>query len=294
MNYSFLTVILIFLQIINVHSDLSITLDGETIAIVNRSDFTSPVFEGLVVDEEKLEAFINTIEQKVSIEPKNATIDKYGRLVPEQYGYKMDRKRFTEAFYAYFFNNSSAEIEVPRFITYPRVDSELLLSLRNQQVGQYITYFNKANKQRAHNISLAVDAINNHVVFPGETFSFNQVVGNRTVEKGYLPAPIIVRGELTDGVGGGICQVSSTLFNAVDQVGVEIVQRFSHSRRVRYVPPGRDATVSWYGPDFQFKNNYTQPILIQARTYGGSVIIRIFSSETFVKTKDKTIREFKD
>ncbi|MDE5414446.1 VanW family protein [Alkalihalobacterium chitinilyticum] len=288
MNYTFITFILIFMQIINVHSDLTITFKGETLATVNRSDFTSPVFQGILVDEEKLETFIDKIEEQVTKEPVDATIDPYGRLVPEQYGYSLDRKRFSEAFYAYFFNNSSDEIEVPRFITYPRVDSELLLSLRNKQVGQYVTYFNKFNKQRAHNISLAVDAINNYVVFPGETFSFNQVVGNRTVEKGYLPAPIIVRGELTDGIGGGICQVSSTLFNAVDKVGVEIVQRYSHSRRVRYVPPGRDATVSWYGPDFKFKNNYTQPLLIQARLYGGSVIIRIFSSETFVKPQKKT------
>ncbi|MFV8829495.1 VanW family protein [Alkalihalobacterium sp. APHAB7] len=288
MNYTFITFILIFMHIINVHSNLTITLEGETLATVNRSDFTTHVFEGLLVDEEKLETFIDKIEQQVTKEPVDAAIDPHGRLVPEQYGYALDRKRFSEAFYAYFFNNSSDEIEVPRFITYPRVDSELLLSLRNKQVGQYVTYFNKFNKQRAHNISLAIDAINNYVVFPGETFSFNQVVGNRTVEKGYLPAPIIVRGELTDGIGGGICQVSSTLFNAVDKVGVEIVQRYSHSRRVRYVPPGRDATVSWYGPDFKFKNNYTQPLLIQARLYGGSVIIRIFSSETFVKPQKKT------
>ncbi|OLO26530.1 hypothetical protein BTR23_22830 [Alkalihalophilus pseudofirmus] len=291
MRYTFFTLLLIFMQIINVHNNLTITLDDQVIATVNRSDFTTAVFEGLVLNEEKFDAFLNRIDQQVSREPINATIDPHGKLVPEQHGYELDRKSFIESFYAYFYNNSSAEIEVPRIITYPKVDSELLLNLRTKQVGQYITYFNKFNKERAHNISLAVDAINNHVVFPGETFSFNKVVGNRTVEKGYLPAPIIVRGELTDGIGGGICQVSSTLFNAVDQVGVEIVQRYSHSRRVRYVPPGRDATVSWYGPDFKFKNNYNQPILIQARLYGGSVIIRVFSSETFIKTKSESLEK---
>ncbi|WP_209123753.1 VanW family protein [Alkalihalobacillus sp. BA299] len=283
MRYHFLTLFFVFMQMINIHNNLSITLDGQTIATVKRSDFTATVFEGLVVDEEKFNAFVDKIEQQVNKEPINATIDLHGRLVPEQFGYTLNRKSFIEAFYSYFFDDAPAEIEVPRIITYPKVDSELLLNIRTKQVGQYITYFNKFNKQRSHNISLAVDAINNHVVFPGETFSFNNVVGNRTIEKGYLPAPIIVRGELTDGIGGGICQVSSTLFNAVDQVGLEIVQRYSHSRRVRYVPPGRDATVSWYGPDFKFKNNFNQPILIQARTYGGSVIIRVFSSETFIK-----------
>ncbi|MFP3440966.1 VanW family protein, partial [Pantoea sp. SIMBA_133] len=117
------------------------------------------------------------------------------------------------------------------------------------------THFRKNNLERTSNIELAAEAINNTVVFPGETFSFNQTVGKRTKERGYLPAPIIVKGELSEGIGGGICQVSSTLFNAVDQAGVQIIERYSHSRSVPYVKPGRDATVSWYGPDFSFRNH---------------------------------------
>ncbi|WP_235715677.1 VanW family protein [Alkalihalobacillus hemicellulosilyticus] len=121
--------------------------------------------------------------------------------------------------------------------------------------------------------------MNNYVVFPGETFSFNHVVGKRTIERGYLPAPIIIRGELSEGVGGGICQVSSTLYNAVDYAHMKIIERYSHSKRVPYVPPGRDATVSWYGPDFTFQNNYNQPILIRSFIYGGQLTISLFSSD---------------
>lgn len=142
-----------------------------------------------------------------------------------------------------------------------------------------MTYFNSSNKSRSHNISLSAKAIDNHVVFPNETFSFNQVVGMRTRNKGYKSAPIIVKGELSEGVGGGICQVSSTLFNAVDRAGLQIVQRYSHTRSVPYVPPGRDATVSWGGPDFRFQNQYNQPILIRAKRYGGSMIITLYSSD---------------
>jgi hypothetical protein len=87
-----------------------------------------------------------------------------------------------------------------------------------------------------------------------------------------------VRGELSEGIGGGICQVSTTLFNSVDRAGLKIIQRYSHSRNVPYVPPGRDATVSWEGPDFTFTNQYNQPILIRASAGGGTVVISLYSS----------------
>ena len=173
----------------------------------------------------------------------------------------------------------SATIEIPIHPVYPKIDSELLADIRSVRIGRYITSFNSSNKNRSTNIDLAAEAINNHVVFPGETFSFNRVVGKRTVEKGYEKAKVIVRGEYAEDIGGGICQVSSTLFNAVDSAGLKIVQRFSHSRNVSYIPPGRDATVSWYGPDFEFKNIYNQPIIIQARTMGNLLVIKIFSSD---------------
>src|SRR5690606_24482567 len=112
-------------------------------------------------------------------------------------------------------------------------------------IGQYVTYYNSRNKNRSHNISLAAKSINNYVLFPGEVFSFNKVVGQRTISKGYMRAKVIVRGEFSEGIGGGICQVSSTLYNAADHAGLKIMQRYSHSRSVPYVPPGRDATVNW-------------------------------------------------
>ena len=97
-----------------------------------------------------------------------------------------------------------------------------------------------------------------------------------------------MKGELSEGIGGGICQVSSTLFNAVDRSGLRILQRYSHSKRVPYVPPGRDATVSWYGPDFSFKNEYNQPILIRAKVQSGMMIVLVFSSDD-INVKPKPI-----
>lgn len=170
---------------------------------------------------------------------------------------------------------------------YPNVDSELLSQIRVKKIGQYTTYFNSNNKERSHNLLLSSKAINNHVIFPGETFSFNQVVGKRTKEKGYLRAPVIVKGELSEDIGGGICQISSTLYNAVDRAGLTITERYSHSKRVAYVPPGRDATVSWYGPDFRFTNKYNQPVLIRSQIYGGTASVSIYSSEDINVTPRK-------
>ncbi|MCL6425495.1 MULTISPECIES: VanW family protein [Bacillus] len=258
---------------------LTVTQQGRTIATVNREDFTMPLPGTPMVDYEKYSKFIKQLDQKVYREPINAVLNDHGSIVPGRVGYKLYQQAFMEKFYAYFYGQGPSKIEVPEMNIYPKVDSELLAHISAQQLGQYVTYFNSSNKSRSHNISLSAKAIDNHVVFPNETFSFNQVVGMRTRNKGYKSAPIIVKGELSEGVGGGICQVSSTLFNAVDRAGLQIVQRYSHTRSVPYVPPGRDATVSWGGPDFRFQNQYNQPILIRAKRYGGSMIITLYSSD---------------
>ncbi|WP_227936332.1 VanW family protein [Alkalihalobacillus deserti] len=259
--------------------DLTVTYKDQPIATVNRNQFSSPLIGNEMIDMEKYQLLINQIQQHVYTPPVNAKIGKNGQMISEQIGYVLDKHLFTEAFYQYYFGKESTKVEVPLRPIHPKVDSEILSHIRVQRIGQYMTYFNKRNKERSHNITLAAEAINNHVVFPGETFSFNKVVGKRTRERGYLTAPVIVRGELSEDIGGGICQVSSTLYNAVDHAGLDIVQRYSHSRRVPYVPSGRDATVSWYGPDFTFNNNLNQPILIQAKIYGGQMIVYILSSD---------------
>ncbi|MCO7175347.1 VanW family protein [Sporolactobacillus kofuensis] len=248
-----------------------------TLSTVNRDDFTT-LFSPLI-DQEKVNQLMNRLNQEVSQPPINAKINDHGTIDSEQTGFKLYRSKFKDRFYRYYYGHGSAQIEVPLLTVYPKVDGELLAHIRTEQIGHYTTFFNSGNKSRAHNIELAAQALDGHVVFPNETFSFNQTVGMRTKKKGYLPARVIVRGEYSEGVGGGICQVSSTLFNAVDRAGLKIIERYAHSRRVAYVPLGRDATVSWYGPDFRFRNNYNQPILIRAHKHGGSISFAIYSSD---------------
>jgi vancomycin resistance protein YoaR len=279
MHVSLLLGLLLFIQQLNAPDRLTITNEGRPIAIINRHDFLMPLPDVPIIDTGKYNQFLEQLDQLVTQEPKNAALDQNGKIIPEHLGYKLHRREFTRQFYSGYFIKGSENIEIPRLLIYPKVDSELLGNIRSKRIGRYVTSFDFYNRTRTNNIKLATNAINNTVIFPGERFSFNKVVGKRTAGKGYLRAPVIIRGEFSEDIGGGICQVSSTLFNAVDNAGLQIVQRFSHSRKVSYIPPGRDATVSWYGPDFVFKNKYNQPILIQAKTLGNKLIIKLFSSD---------------
>ena len=256
---------------------LQIELGEKTVAILDRADYTLPVDGVPVADDYRLQKVIDDVAKQAYVEPINATINAQGSIVAEKKGRKLDEAAFLRQFYQYYYGEGASTLQVSFQEVHPKVDKALISQVRKKVIGQYATYFNSRNKNRSHNIKLASQAINNYVVLPGEIFSFNKVVGQRTKEKGYMQAPIIVRGELSEGIGGGICQVSSTLFNAVDKAGLHIMQRYSHSRNVAYVPPGRDATVSWYGPDFVFQNKYAYPIMLRAIAGNGAMYVTVHS-----------------
>ncbi len=130
-------------------------------------------------------------------------------------------------------------------------------------VSSYTTQ-TTADASRNNNVNLAARAVNGTVVMPGETFSFNRATGERTLEKGYLPAAAIAGGTTVDEVGGGVCQVSSTLFNAAVMADLTILSRSPHSWPSNYVDKGRDATVNWPNLDFTFRNDKATPVFIVA------------------------------
>lgn len=144
------------------------------------------------------------------------------------------------------------------------------------QLATYSTTYASSNYNRSTNISLAASAVNGTVLMPGETFSYNGTLGQRTTAKGYREAGAYVNGQVSTEVGGGICQVSSTLYNAALLCNLEIVARTNHSFEPSYVPAGQDATVSWKSPDFQFKNNREYPIKLVASAGGGRVTFIIY------------------
>jgi len=232
------------------------------------------------IDSNKLEKLMDNLEVTIYKEPENAKFNDAGAIVSEIPGVTLDRTAFIKSFKELYYSDNRKDLKVPTTAVYPEVDRGLLREISAKRLGGYVTNYKESNKERSNNIALAAEAINNTVIFPGDTFSFNKVVGERTIDRGYKRAPVIVKGELSEDIGGGICQVSSTLFNAVDLKGIQIVERYAHSRRVPYVPPGRDATVSWWGPDFVFKNLYNEPILIRSKSQNGQMIVTVYSSDT--------------
>lgn len=143
-------------------------------------------------------------------------------------------------------------------------------------LGSYSTTFSTSNVNRSTNIRLATAKINGIVIMPGETFSYNQTVGKRTAAAGFKSAAVYSGGEVTTGIGGGICQVSSTLYNAVLLANLEITERYNHGFNTGYVPAGRDATVSWGGPDFKFKNTRNYPVKLVCSVSGGKITTQVF------------------
>ena len=144
------------------------------------------------------------------------------------------------------------------------------------QLSTFSTKYDSSNENRTTNIKLASEKINNTIIMPGETFSYNQTVGKRTIEAGYKEAGAYAGGQVVQTVGGGICQVSSTLYNAVLYANLEIVERYNHYFESSYVDAGRDATVSWGTLDFKFKNNRKYPIKIVSTSKNGVETVSIY------------------
>ena len=142
-------------------------------------------------------------------------------------------------------------------------------------VSSFSTKYDASNRNRSINLEIAANKINGTVLMPGDVFSFNKVVGKRTVEEGYKDAKIYADGGVVDGLAGGICQISSTLYNAVLLGNLEIVERRNHSFPTSYVRTGRDATVVYGTIDFQFKNSRSYPIKIEATVKNGIAEFKI-------------------
>ena len=169
------------------------------------------------------------------------------------------------------------EYVIPLKITIPEITlNDLGKEAFPQILGTFSTTYNTSNQNRITNLKLASEKIDGTIILPGETFSYNKVVGERTIAKGYKEAAVYADGKVVDGIGGGICQLSSTLYNSVLYANLEITSRSNHRFLTSYVTAGRDATVSWGTIDFCFKNTRSYPIKITSEVKNGVVTTSIY------------------
>lgn len=173
------------------------------------------------------------------------------------------------------------EYTIPLKVLYPSVTTNMLGSEAFPNLlSQYSTSYSTRDQKRTTNLRLAANKINGTVLMPGETFSYNKVVGERTIAAGYQEAPIYVSGKVVDGLGGGICQITTTLYNAVVYANLDIVERSNHQFVPSYAPASRDATVVYGSIDFKFKNNRNYPIKIVCSVQNGIANFQIYGLKT--------------
>ncbi len=169
------------------------------------------------------------------------------------------------------------EYEIPLVITNPKKTiSQIGTEAFPDLLGTFSTRYDESNKSRTTNLKLAVSKINGKVIMPGETFSYNSTLGKRTSEAGYKDAAGYAGGKVVQMIGGGICQISSTLYDAVVYANLDIVERHNHAFTTSYVGAGKDATVVYGSLDFKFKNNRQYPITIKASAQNGIAKVSIY------------------
>lgn len=164
-------------------------------------------------------------------------------------------------------------------VEHPKVSKETAARCKDK-IGTFSTTFNSGNVNRTKNLANAARLINGSVLYPGETFSVHDTISPLTEDNGYYEAASYNNGKVEDSLGGGVCQVSTTLYNAVLRAELEIVARSPHSMLVSYVEPSMDAAIAGDYKDFKFKNNSEVPVYIQGGTYGSTIYFNVYGEET--------------
>lgn len=186
------------------------------------------------------------------------------------------------------FTGTEDKIELPTEISEPLGSAEELAKVQDL-LGSFQTSYKTSNAQRSQNIATGVGHIDGTVLYPGETFSTYEYVNPFTEANGYAMAGSYLNGKVVDSLGGGICQVSSTLYNTVLQAELEVVERSPHSMQVSYVQPSADAAIAGTYKDFKFKNDTDAPIYIEGYTTSDKqVVFKIYGQET--RPANRTIK----
>ena len=245
-----------------------------------------------VVNEEPDDIDIEKIYEEIHTEPQDAYIKKDPfEIVVDKDGVDFDISM--EEAKKIVSEKGKEEYIVPLKITKAKKTVKDLGSKAfPDRLSRYSTRYDASNRDRSTNLELSAKKINGTVLLPGEEFSYNKVVGKRTIENGYKNAAVFSNGRVEDGLGGGICQISTTLYNAVLLANLEITERRNHSFVTSYEDPGRDATVVYGVQDFKFKNSRKYPVKIEASVKNGVATMTVMGIKEDVEY-DVKIRAYK-
>lgn len=223
---------------------------------------------------------LEAILQEHYVAPVNASMDSKTFIIQqESYGYGFDLEEAAAKLAALPYGQtvSIPFSRIPAEVT----QEDLLATLYTDVLGEFQTpYVGEDDNNRNTNLALACAAINDVILLPGEEFSYNNALGERTADAGYKPAGTYVNGLTVDTIGGGICQVSSTLYYCTLLADLKIIERWPHGYISNYTDPGMDASVSWPNADLHFANNTGYPIKIVAYRADGNVTVKILGTET--------------
>ncbi|MCD8356054.1 MAG: VanW family protein [Clostridia bacterium] len=238
--------------------------------------------ETYAIDQDKPDAA--AIAEDVNTEPQNATVDKEdGKTVIEA----VDGIEVAESDIAAALGDASEQsYSIPIELTEATIKkADLEKVLFQDTLASSTTYYNSGLSGRTTNVRLAANAVDETILNPGEEFSYNDTVGERTAARGYRAATIFSDGEEVSGLGGGVCQVSSTIYMAILRADLEVTERYCHQFQVSYTPVSQDAAVYWGSKDFKFVNNTDYPVKIVTSVGGGSLTVSVIGT----KTEDKEI-----
>ncbi|MEG0774493.1 VanW family protein [Clostridium sp.] len=235
-------------------------------------------------NDKALDNILATIEEKINIKPMDAKIEHFGggifKITPEVSGRKLDSEKLKEDI-----KNQLNKITYNDVVILGKVHEEIPkvreieLKSINSKVSAFSTSFYNSSQSRGNNIKVATKAINGTLLMPGDIFSFNEIVGKTTAEKGYSSAKVIVGDEFVDDIGGGVCQVSTTLYNAVLRSELKILERRNHSLPISYIPLGQDAMIFYGYSDLKFMNDTDFPIFIDGHVQNSILSFNIYSDK---------------
>ena len=258
---------------------------------VSEDDFAT-VIESPMLTGQVAATDMQAIYDKIHAKKSNATLDPKNdyKIVKSVTGISFDVNSAKTTFDG---AEEGTDVSIPLTVKKPKITTKKLKKhLFKDKLGSCTTSVG-GSSARISNVNLAAETLNGIILLPGETFSYNDALGERTTDRGYQAAPAYSNGESVQEVGGGICQVSSTLYKATLLSNLKIVEHHNHSYVSSYIGIGMDATVSWGGPDYQFKNNTDYPIKIVADYSGGQVTCTIYGAkmdDTHVEMTAETLQ----